>query len=115
MSENTHFDSNINNNNDDNDEIINSNSRPFSSHSPSSSNSTTATTNNNNINNNNMINFPAPGEIKIPFPPPISKKDLLPQMKRGRIPIRATNQFLLYRTALIKTLRELGYQDFNMR
>ncbi|CAJ0634065.1 16094_t:CDS:1, partial [Entrophospora sp. SA101] len=36
-------------------------------------------------------------------------------MKRGRIPIRATNQFLLYRTALIKTLRELGYQDFNMR
>lgn len=53
--------------------------------------------------------------IKVPFPPPIEESELRPTMKKGKLPVRATNQFLLYRTAVIKTLRENGIQDINMR
>ncbi|GBB89678.1 hypothetical protein RclHR1_16460002 [Rhizophagus clarus] len=53
--------------------------------------------------------------FKIPFPPPIEESELKPNMKKGKLPVRATNQFLLYRTAVIKTLRENGVQDINMR
>jgi hypothetical protein len=53
--------------------------------------------------------------IKVPFPPPIEESELKPTIKKGKLPVRATNQFLLYRTAVIKTLRENGYQDINMR
>src|ERR1043166_8021238 len=53
--------------------------------------------------------------IKVPFPPPIDESELKPSMKKGKLPVRATNQFLLYRTAFIKTLRENGINDINMR
>lgn len=53
--------------------------------------------------------------FKIPFPPPIEESELKPNLKKGKLPVRATNQFLLYRTAVIKTLRENGVQDINMR
>ncbi|CAG8481328.1 14302_t:CDS:1 [Acaulospora colombiana] len=36
-------------------------------------------------------------------------------MKKGKLPFRPTNQFLLYRTALIKTLFKNGYYEYNMR
>ncbi|RGB30485.1 hypothetical protein C1646_711148 [Rhizophagus diaphanus] len=53
--------------------------------------------------------------FKIPFPPPIEESELKPNLKKGKLPVRATNQFLLYRTAVIKTLRTNGVQDINMR
>lgn len=53
--------------------------------------------------------------FKIPFPPPIEERELKPNLKKGKLPVRATNQFLLYRTAVIKTLRKNGVQDINMR
>ncbi|CAG8457470.1 598_t:CDS:2 [Acaulospora morrowiae] len=54
-------------------------------------------------------------EIKIPFPPPLLDQDLLPKIKKGKLPLRTTNPFLLYRTALIKTLFKKGYYEYNMR
>ncbi|RIA97179.1 hypothetical protein C1645_307290 [Glomus cerebriforme] len=72
----------------------------------------------NNINNKNIDSYlpmNSPFPFKIPFPPPIDESELQPSMKKGKLSVRATNQFLLYRTAVIKTLRENGVQDINMR
>ncbi|CAG8487913.1 10253_t:CDS:2 [Diversispora eburnea] len=54
-------------------------------------------------------------QITIPFPPPLHDKDLIPKLKKGKMPLRTTNQFLLYRTALINTLHSIGYEEYNMR
>src|SRR5256885_616343 len=66
------------------------------------------------MNNKSHYN-PHSYRIKVPFPPPIEESELKPSFKKGKLPVRATNQFLLYRTAVIKTLREQGVQDINMR
>ncbi|CAI2178549.1 8174_t:CDS:1 [Funneliformis geosporum] len=67
------------------------------------------------MNNNNTHKSHEALPIRVPFPPPIGESELQPTLKKGKLPIRATNQFLLYRTAYIKTMRENGYQDINMR
>ncbi|CAG8570083.1 1125_t:CDS:1 [Funneliformis caledonium] len=67
------------------------------------------------MNNNHTHKSYGALPIKVPFPPPIEESELQPSMKKGKLPVRATNQFLLYRTAYIKTMRESGYQDINMR
>ncbi|GBC09540.1 hypothetical protein RclHR1_08960007 [Rhizophagus clarus] len=53
--------------------------------------------------------IPTPPIVKVPFPPPITAKDLIVQKKGGEVPSRSPNAFLIYRRLFVKELQAQNY------
>ncbi|CAG8489043.1 18273_t:CDS:1 [Dentiscutata erythropus] len=54
-------------------------------------------------------NITACPSIKVPYPPPISARELIFQKKNGEVPARAPNAFLIYRRVYVKQLQAQNY------
>jgi hypothetical protein len=56
-----------------------------------------------------------PNNIKVELPLRLEPNDLLAKPRRGKIPTRPPNNFLIFRTAYTKVLQSLGYWDLKMK
>jgi hypothetical protein len=56
-----------------------------------------------------------PQNILVSLPLKLENDDLLAKPRRGKMPTRPPNNFLIFRTAYIKVLQSKGYWDLRMR
>jgi hypothetical protein len=56
-----------------------------------------------------------PSDVEVKLPLLLQPNDLLAKPRRGKIPTRPPNNFLIFRTAYTRVLQSLGYWDLKMR
>src|SRR5438128_2485075 len=64
-------------------------------------------------NNNNGNDMPTDITVKLPLR--LEDEDLIAKPRRGKIPTRPPNNFLIFRTAYTRVLQSKGHWDLRMR